>query len=177
MIRSLSFGRPAFSCFSCCFSSLPFVQAKSLVPHVFPACGHVQGYAKQLAWGPCPMCRTPGPLVEVSELARDSVRASGIGRNPTMARFSQLVAARGYNACHSGGGWLVGCHVFVGEHACMHASSAHHLASETHIALDRACDPIATDSTSLDFFTRLDSRPVQCKPRAGTIRLVPGHRP
>lgn len=47
------------------FSVWFFVQAKSLVPHVFPACGHVQGYAKQLAWGPCPMCRTPGHLVEV----------------------------------------------------------------------------------------------------------------
>ena len=41
------------------------LQVKSLVPHVFTSCGHVQGYARQLAWGPCPMCRTPGPLVEV----------------------------------------------------------------------------------------------------------------
>ncbi|CAM9435056.1 unnamed protein product [Ectocarpus sp. 4 AP-2014] len=40
-------------------------EEKTLVPHIFPACGHVQGYAKQLAWGPCPMCRTPGPLVEI----------------------------------------------------------------------------------------------------------------
>ncbi|CAM9116456.1 unnamed protein product [Ectocarpus fasciculatus] len=40
-------------------------EGKALVPHIFPACGHVQGYAKQLAWGPCPMCRTPGPLVEI----------------------------------------------------------------------------------------------------------------
>lgn len=46
-------------------SNLEPLQAKRLVPHIFPACGHVHGYARQLAWGPCPMCRTPGPLVEV----------------------------------------------------------------------------------------------------------------
>ncbi|CAM9876174.1 unnamed protein product, partial [Hapterophycus canaliculatus] len=38
---------------------------KAHVPHIFPACGHVHGYAKQLALGPCPMCRAPGALVEI----------------------------------------------------------------------------------------------------------------
>lgn len=39
---------------------------QALVPCIRPACGHVHGYAPQLVWGPCPMCRTKGPLVEVT---------------------------------------------------------------------------------------------------------------
>lgn len=34
-------------------------------PFVFPACGHVHGYAPELRHGCCPMCRKTGPFVEL----------------------------------------------------------------------------------------------------------------
>lgn len=35
-------------------------------PYVFPACGHVHGYAPELIGKPCPLCRTPGPFVALN---------------------------------------------------------------------------------------------------------------
>lgn len=35
-------------------------------PYIFPACGHVHGYAPELIGKPCPLCRTPGPFVALN---------------------------------------------------------------------------------------------------------------